>query len=125
MARWRNDHLGPWHVSKTVIAGPTPPWAAAWLGVLSRGRASVGPNALAGLVCFGAHARAKKMVVSKEDKYGSQVGWGRIIGCVAEISNRVGKAHQVEAPDVRVGLHSSRYKMGRGCMVVCLDGLDG
>jgi hypothetical protein len=50
---------------------------------------------------------------------------GRNIGCVAEFSNRAGKAHQVEASDVRVGLHSSRYKMGRGCMVVCLDGWMG
>lgn len=125
MARCRNDHLGPWHVSKTVIVGPTPPWAAAWLGVLSRGRASVGTNAVAGLVCFGAHARAKKMAVSKEIKMVIRLAEGRNIGYVAEFSNRTGRAHQVEASDVRVGLHSSRYKMGRGCMVVCLDGLDG
>lgn len=45
---------------------------------------------------------------------------GDNIGCVAEFPNRAGKAYQLEASDARVGLHSSRYKMGRGCIAACM-----
>lgn len=36
------------------------------------------------------------------------------IGSVAEFSYRDGRAYQLEASDVRVGLHSSRYQNGEG-----------
>lgn len=62
------------------------------------------------------------MAVSKRTKIETGLAGERNIGSVAEFSNRAGKAYQLEESDVRVGLHSSRYKMERGCMVVCLLG---
>ena len=77
-----------------MIAGPHTLWAAAWLGVLSRGRASLGPTAMGTTgqgSCVLYTPEPRNWRLARVEKDGEPVSGEKTKGA-AKVSNRAGKA---------------------------------